>query len=85
MLAIMIVPAAAAARAVSHSPAGSASRWKAVGASTTGIVMSVPSRLTARSRFTGPRSTLGSSRRRANADSFARNVTSSSAPPATKS
>ena len=39
----MIVPAAPAARTVARSPSSQAMRWNAVGATSTGIAMRVPS------------------------------------------
>ena len=43
----MIVPAAAAARAMPGSPSGCASRWNAVGATSSGIETGVPSTVVA--------------------------------------
>ena len=43
----MIVPAAAAARAIATSPSGCATRWKATGATSTGSATSCPSTVVA--------------------------------------
>ena len=43
----MIVPAAAAARAIATSPSGSTRRWKATGATSSGIEICVPSTVVA--------------------------------------
>ena len=82
MLTIMIVSAAAAARAVAGSPSGWASRWNAVGATMTGIEARSRRSVTPRSRFAAPRRTRGHRDSRASAASLARSVTSSPAPPA---
>jgi hypothetical protein len=61
MAAIIVTPAAAAARAVARSASGWARRWKAVGASSTGIAMPVPSTVTSRVGGAAPRRTRGTS------------------------
>jgi hypothetical protein len=86
MLAIMMIPARAAARAVARSPSGCASRWNAVGAMMTGIDAREPSSVRSTAcRLLQGRNTRGTSASEPNASSFAFNVTSSSAPPAKKS
>ena len=47
----MTVPAAAAARAIATSPSGSTSRWKATGATSSGIETSAPSTVVARAHL----------------------------------
>jgi hypothetical protein len=78
----MIVPAAAAARAVARSPSGWAIPWSATGAISTGIEISVPRTVVAVEQPRTSTSTRGRSFRRSNAATLSRRVTSSPAPPA---
>ena len=78
----MIVPAAAAARAMPTSPSGCASRWNATGATSTGIDTVVPSTVVAVDGSATSTSTRGRSCQRRKASTFSRSVHSSSAPPA---
>ena len=78
----MIVPAAAAARAIATSPSGSTRRWKATGATSSGIETSVPSTVVAVLTSQTSTSIRGRSRRRAKAATLSRSVRSSPAPPA---
>ena len=78
----MIVPAAATARAMAGSPSGSASRWNAVGATSTGKATSVPRTVVAAETSPTSTRTRGRNSQRAKASTFARNVRSSPAPPA---
>jgi hypothetical protein len=79
---IITVPVAAAARAVDSSASGSASRWNAVGATSTGSATSVPSTVVAVETVLMSTSTRGRSSQRAKATRFSRSVCSSPAPPA---
>jgi hypothetical protein len=78
----MSVPAAAAARAVPASPSGWAMRWKATGATRSGIETRVPSTVVSVDTSVTSQRTRGRRRQRANASTFQRSVRSSSAPPA---
>ena len=78
----MTVPAAAAPRAIASSPSGCAIRWKAVGATSSGIETSVPSTLVAVVTSETSTSIRGRSTQRSNAARFSRIVHSSLAPPA---
>src|SRR5436190_795916 len=78
----MIVPAAAAARAVAASPSGCAIRWNASGAIRIGSDTSVPSTVVAVEIDETSTSTRGRSLRRLNAARFSSSVTSSPEPPA---
>ncbi len=78
----MIVPAAAAARAMPTSPSGWARRWNATGATSSGIDTVVPSTVVAVVGSETSTSTRGRSRQRPKASTFSRSVRSSPAPPA---
>ena len=78
----MIVPAAAAARAVARSPSGCAIDWYAHGATSTGKDSDVPRIVVDGSGWPDPRKTLGRSLHRSNARRFSASVHSSPAPPA---
>ena len=78
----MIVPAAAAARAMPASPSGWAMRWNATGATSSGIETSVPSTDVAVVASLTSTSARGRSRQRPYASTFSRSVRSSPAPPA---
>ena len=78
----MIVPTAAAARAIATSPSGSTSRCNATGATRKGIETSVPRTVVDALTEPTSTSTRGRSRRRANAATLSRSVRSSAAPPA---
>ena len=80
---VITVPALAAARAVASSPSGSQSRWKAVGATSTGSATSLPSTVVAAVTLPTSTSTRGRSSQRSKAAAFPRSVCSSPAPPAT--
>lgn len=82
-LTTKVAPAAEAPRAVATSPSGWNSRWYPVGASRIGYGSSRPRMVTRVSRRETSTRTRGSSRIRSYASRFARNVTSSAAPPAT--
>ena len=68
----MIVPAAAAPRAVASSPSGCAARWNAVGATSTGSAISVPSAVVAVDVSATSTSIRGRSTQRRNAARFSR-------------
>jgi hypothetical protein len=76
------VPAAAAARAVAHSPSRSYSCWYATGATTTGSSMGVPSTVVAVETSETSQRTRGRNVQRSKAARFARSVHSSPEPPA---
>jgi len=80
VLSTITVPIAAAARAVAHSPSGCASRWNAVGATSTGIDTGVPNAVVASAHDPTSTRHFGRSRIRRHAASLSPNVTSSSAP-----
>ena len=73
--------AAAAARAVAHSPSGCSSRCMANGAIPSGIETGVPSTVVAVEISLTSTSVRGRKRQRPYAAVFARSVTSSPAPP----
>ena len=79
----MTVPAPAAARAIASSPSGWTVRWKAVGATNSGIELSVPSTVVAVVTRETSTSMRGRKIQRSNAARFSRSVHSSFAPPAT--
>jgi hypothetical protein len=76
------VPAAAAARAVAASPSGWHMRWKAVGATSSGIDTGVPRTVVRVVVVLTSTSMRGRSCQRANASTLSRSVRSSPAPPA---
>ena len=76
----MIVPTVRAARAVASSPSGSARRWKAVGATSTGTGTAVPSTVVEASMVDTSTSTRLWKRHRWKARSFSRTVHSVRAP-----
>ena len=78
----MIVPAAAAPRAMAFSPSGWARPWNATGATSTGKATSVPSTVVAVVLVETSTSMRGRRTQRPNAATFSRSVHSSFAPPA---
>ena len=78
----MIVPAAAAAPAIASSPSGWTRRWKATGATSSGIETPVPSTVVAAVTSETSTRTRGRRRQCANAATLASSVRSSPAPPA---
>ena len=78
----MIVPAAAAARAIPGSPSGCASLWIAVGATSSGIETGVPSTVVAVETSATSTRTRGRSFSARQASTFPARASSSPAPPA---
>ena len=78
----MPVPAAAAPRAVAHSPSGWKSSWYATGPTTTGSATGVPSTVVAVEISDTSQRTRGRNVQRAKAARFSRSVHSSPEPPA---
>ena len=79
----MTVPTPAAARAIASSPSGCTVRWNAVGATNSGIELSVPRTVVAVVTSETSTSIRGRRIQRSNAARFSRSVHSSFAPPVT--